>query len=62
MELERKALDFVFAFPQADLNVHVYMEFPAGMEIEGAKHNKQHVLLLKKYMDSNRLHLIGMIC
>jgi hypothetical protein len=44
--LESKALDFVLAFPQADLDVPVYMELPAGMEIAGAKHEKQHVLLL----------------
>ena len=50
--LESKAVDFVLAFPQADLDVPVYMEIPAGMEIAGAKRNKQHVLLLKKkYMD-----------
>jgi hypothetical protein len=46
--LESKALDFVLAFPQADLDVPVYMELPAGMEVEGARHEKQHVLLLKK--------------
>ena len=46
--LESKALDFVLAFPQADLDVPVYMELPAGMEIKGAKYKGQHVLLLKK--------------
>ena len=46
--LESKAVDFVLAFPQADLDVPVYMELPAGMEIAGAKYEKQHVLLLKK--------------
>ena len=46
--LESKALDFVLAFPQADLDVPVYMELPAGMEVKGDRHEKQHVLLLKK--------------
>ena len=34
--LESKAIDFVLAFPQADLDVPVYMELPLGMEIPGA--------------------------
>jgi hypothetical protein len=29
--LDTKAIDFVLAFPQADLDVDVYMELPAGM-------------------------------
>ena len=35
MQLETRAIDFVLAFPQADLDVPVYMELPAGMEIQG---------------------------
>ena len=46
--LESKSIDFVLAFPQADLDVPVYMELPAGMQIPGAAYPKQHVLLLKK--------------
>ena len=38
--LKSKALDFILAFPQADLDVPVYMELPAGMEVKGAKHKK----------------------
>ena len=33
--LDTKAIDFVLAFPQADLEVPVYMELPAGMELQG---------------------------
>jgi len=33
--LESRAIDFVLAFPQAPLDVPVYMELPLGMEIEG---------------------------
>ena len=47
--LESKALNFFFSFSQADLDVPVYMELPAGMEIEGTKHEKPYVLLLKKH-------------
>ena len=46
LQLETQAIDFVLAFPQADLDVPVYMELPAGMEIEGQP--KSHLLLLKK--------------
>ena len=45
LELNTKAIDFVLAFPQADLEVPVYMELPAGMEIEG---KKNCVLKLRK--------------
>ena len=44
--LESKALYFVLAFPQADLDVPVCMELPAAIEVEDAKHKKHHVLLL----------------
>jgi hypothetical protein len=29
--LKSKSIDFVFTFPQADLDVPVYMELPAGV-------------------------------
>jgi len=29
--LDSKVIDFVLAFPQADLNIPVYMELPAGV-------------------------------
>ena len=45
MQLETKAIDFVLAFPQADLDVPVYMELPAGMEFDG---NPNCLLKLKK--------------
>ena len=47
MQLETRAIDFVLAFPQADLDVPVYMELPAGMEIEG---NPNCLLRLRKSM------------
>ena len=36
--LESKAIDFVLAFPQADLDVPVYMEIPMGMEIPNSEY------------------------
>ena len=47
--LESRAIDFVLAFPQADLDVPVYMELPLGMEVSGNNgERKQHLLLLRK--------------
>ena len=50
MGLESNTLYFVLVFPRADLDVPAYMELPAGIENKGAKHVKQHVLLLEKYI------------
>lgn len=33
--LESKSIDFVLAFPQADLDTDIWMEFPQGVEPEG---------------------------
>ena len=35
-KLESESIDFVLAFPQAELEVDIYMEIPQGMEVEGA--------------------------
>ena len=35
LELDTKAIDFVLYFSQAKLEVPVYMELPAGMDLEG---------------------------
>ena len=35
-DLPMRSVDFVLAFPQADLDVPIYMELPAGMEVEGS--------------------------
>ena len=47
--LVSKAIEFVLAFPQAKLDVPVYMDLPIGMEVTGydGKQN-QHALRLKK--------------
>ena len=48
--LESKTIDFVLAFPQAELDIPVYMELLIGMEVSGAEGDKrQPALCLKKY-------------
>ena len=42
VELDTKAIDFVLAFPQADLDVPVYMELPAGMDLSGELRGRAH--------------------
>jgi hypothetical protein len=47
--LESRAIDFVLAFPQAELDVPVYMELPIGMEVKGdAGERRTKLLCLKK--------------
>ena len=50
LQLETQAIDFVLAFPQADLDVPVYMELPAGMNIPNnlGHGSGYYVLKLKK--------------
>ena len=38
--LESKSIDFVLAFPQADLDVDVWMELPVGFDPEGISQNQ----------------------
>eukprot|EP00957_Ditylum_brightwellii_P147273 11214460-Ditylum_brightwellii.AAC.1 len=42
-----KCIDFVLAFPQADLDVDVFMELPIVMTVESG-HPKGHMLRLNK--------------
>ena len=45
LKLNTQAIDIVMAFPQADLEVPVYMELPAGMDIEGQGRDSSGYLL-----------------
>ncbi len=46
--LPSKSIDFVLAFPQADLEVPVYMELPLGFEAPLNGNRKIYVLRLNK--------------
>lgn len=45
--LESKSIDFVLAFPQADLDVDVWMELPVGFDPEGISQNQSRQFVLK---------------
>lgn len=45
--LPTRSIDFVLAFPQAELDIPVFMELPMGMEIEGSD-KREYIILLKK--------------
>ena len=48
LELDRQAIDLVLAFPQAKLEVPVYMELPAGMDLAGyGNDSSKYILKLK---------------
>jgi hypothetical protein len=46
--LSSKSIDFVLAFPQADLEVPVYMELPLGFDASNNGNRKLYVLCLNK--------------
>ncbi len=47
--LESKLIDFVLAFPQADLDIDIWMELPIGFQmIEDPDQSQLYVLKLKK--------------
>jgi hypothetical protein len=46
--LSLKSIDFVLAFPQADLEVPVFMESPLGFDAPHSQHRKHYVLRLNK--------------
>ena len=48
LELDTQAIDFILAFPQAELEVPVYMELTEGMELVGhGKDSSKYLLKLK---------------
>ena len=47
-KLESKAIDFVLAFPQADLDVDIWMYLPAGFQVDGqTEENSERRKILK---------------
>ena len=50
-KLDTKAIDFVLAFTQTNLDVPVYMELPSGMYLAGhGKDISEYLLKLKKFL------------
>ena len=49
-KLESESIDFVLAFPQADLDVDIYMEILQGIYVYGAQ-KRQVLKLLKNLYD-----------
>ena len=45
-DLETRSIDFVLAFPQAELDIEVYMELPYGFE--GPDKSQRYILKLNK--------------
>ena len=45
--LETRALDFVLAFPQADLDVPVFMEIPPGIDVYDGSNKRAYIIQLK---------------
>jgi hypothetical protein len=45
-KLDTKVIDFVLAFPQAKLDVIMFMEIPAGMVLTGVAKNSQRSLYI----------------
>jgi hypothetical protein len=42
--LSLKSIDFVLAFPQADLEVPVFMDLPLGFDASDSQNRKHYVL------------------
>ena len=58
LNLDKKAIDFLFVFTQSDLDVPVYMGLPAGMYLAGhGKDSSKYLLKLKKYLYGLKMHL-----
>ena len=51
LELDTQAIDFVLAFPKAELEIPFYMELPAGMDLaDHLKDSSKYLLKLKRYL------------
>jgi hypothetical protein len=46
--LEPKTLDIILSFPQADLNVPLYMEISVDVSVDGIHKKRKYILLLGK--------------
>ncbi len=51
--LGNKSIDFVLAFPQAEIDIDIWMEIPEGMDPVGNPNNyRAYVLKLNKSLNS----------
>ena len=51
--LDSKAIDFVLAFPQADLEEDIWMNLPIGFQVDGNTNEsskRRYLLKLNKFM------------
>ena len=63
LELDTQAIDFVLAFPQAELEVPVYMDLPAGMYLAGPrKDSSKYLLKLKRSLYGLKQALMNWHC
>ncbi len=46
--LESKAIDFVLAFPQAELDVNIWMYLPIGFQVHTENESKCYILMFNK--------------
>jgi hypothetical protein len=47
-KLHSRSIDFTLAYPQADLDVDIYLELPMGFQLQGGFNKRDFVLKLKK--------------
>ena len=63
LKLDTQAIDFVLAFPQDDLEVPVYIELPAGMDLAGhGKDSSNYILKLKRSLYGLKQALMNWHC
>ena len=60
--LESKSIDFVLAFPQADLDVDIWMELPTGIVVSGGDNeSRAYVMKLKKSLYGLKQAIVALI-
>ncbi len=47
-KVHSQSIDLTLTYPQADLDVNIYLELPMGFQLEGGFDKKEFVLKLKK--------------
>ncbi len=47
-KLDLKAIDFILAFPQAELDIDIWMYLPIGFQVDTENESKCYILKLNK--------------